>query len=121
MRYLLLALMGVLLPWSTASAERVCLERATGKVLEYQSHATEGTLLKNAVAAGFLLSDVEEREVTSQEWAALRETWIDAPARKDAEKDKPVEIPLSDFGAIAGGLAGAAALVVVARKKKGTP
>jgi hypothetical protein len=66
---------------SVAWADRVSIERATGKLLEYQSAATPGTLVANAVRAGYAEDHVEEREVTAQEWQALREAQIDAPAR----------------------------------------
>lgn len=36
-----------------------------------QSDATEGTLLQNAVKAGYNISDIEEKEVTKAEYAAI--------------------------------------------------
>lgn len=39
-------------------------------------------------------------------------------SQKRKDESEPIEIPLSDFGAVAGGLAGAASLVIVARKKR---
>ena len=50
---------------------RVCLVRATGKLIEYQSDATAGTLLRNAVSGGYLEADVEERVVTEAEYQSL--------------------------------------------------
>jgi len=47
---------------------RVCLEKATGKLIEMQSHATPGTLIQNAISAGYAETDVEEKEVTESEW-----------------------------------------------------
>ena len=117
MRGLLFLCVGSLFP-PVALAHRVLVEKGTGKLIEYQSHAREGTLLGNAQASGIDLNTVEEKDVTLEEWASIREQWIDKPARDQAEKDKPVEIPLSDFGALAGGIAGAASLVIVARRKK---
>lgn len=43
-------------------------------------------------------------------------TYLPLADRKRKEQER--EIPLSDFGGLAGGLAGAASLVIVARKKK---
>ena len=82
MRYLWVLFL-LTLPTS-AWAARVCVERGTGKLIEYQSHATPGTLLRNAKAAGYQEAQVEEREVTSAEWTALQEQWIDAPNRAAA-------------------------------------
>jgi hypothetical protein len=36
-----------------------------------QSRATEGTLIANALAAGYAEEDIEEKEVTAEEWAAI--------------------------------------------------
>lgn len=52
---------------------RISIQKSTGRVVEMQSHATPGTLAKNAVAAGFKKADVEEREVTPEEYYALVE------------------------------------------------
>ena len=114
----LLCLLGWGLP---VEAARVCVEKATGKLLEYQSAATPGTLLRNAMAAGLDVSTVEERDVTPQEWAMLKEEQLDKPAREQAEKDKPIEVPLDSFGAGAAGALvalGGKNLVLLARKKK---
>ena len=50
---------------------RVCLRKSDGAFIEAQSHATAGTLIANAVAAGYSASDIEEREVTAAECLAL--------------------------------------------------
>jgi hypothetical protein len=50
---------------------RICRVVATGIILEAQSHATEGILLQNAVNYGYQLADIEELEVTEDEYAAL--------------------------------------------------
>lgn len=50
---------------------RICTEKSTGKLIEMQSHATEGTLIQNAVNAGYAASDVEEKEVAEAEYVAL--------------------------------------------------
>ena len=52
---------------------RICKQLSTGKFLEAQSSATEGTLIKNAVRAGYAENDVRESVVSDAEWAALRE------------------------------------------------
>jgi len=61
---------------------RVCLEKSTGQLLEMQSAATEGTLIRNALRAGRLEADIEEKEVTADEWSVIKERWIDAPGRE---------------------------------------
>lgn len=50
---------------------RVCIEKSTGKLLEMQSDATAGTLLGNAIAAGFDPSLVEEREVNWADYSLI--------------------------------------------------
>lgn len=50
---------------------KICILKSTGAVLEMQSDATDGTLIKNAVSAGHSAADVEEREVTPAEYEAL--------------------------------------------------
>ena len=48
---------------------RVSIDNTTGLIIETQSHAREGTLISNALSAGF--TDVSELEVTEQELADL--------------------------------------------------
>jgi len=50
---------------------RICTETSTGKVLEMQSHGTPGTLIQNAVMAGHVAADVEEKVITDDEWVTL--------------------------------------------------
>ena len=90
MRWILLSVL-CLTGSHAAWAARVCLEKTTGKLIEYQSQATPGTLLRNAEASGYTADQVEEREVTPEAWAAIREEWIVKPARerrKDREADQ---------------------------------
>ena len=46
-------------------------KRSTGQALEFQSRATAGTVTQNAIDAGFLANDIEEREMTYDEFIAL--------------------------------------------------
>ena len=77
MRLLAFVLSVVVVP--VVWAEQVCLDKDTGALLEYQSHATPGTCTRNAVASGKDANDVVERDVTKAEWDAIRKTQIDAP------------------------------------------
>jgi len=54
---------------------RICIAKATGKLLEMQSDATEGTLIKNALSAGYLATDIEERKITDVEWSDPTAPW----------------------------------------------
>jgi hypothetical protein len=64
---------------------RVCLEKASGKLVEYQSgNAALGTLTKNAIACGKNAEDVIEKYVTAAEWAAIEEEQLKKPAREKA-------------------------------------
>ena len=63
---------------------RVCIERSSGKMIESQSGAAPyGTLVANAVGAGYAEEDVEEKVVTQEEWQQLYDfsqpepTWQD--------------------------------------------
>ncbi len=47
---------------------RISIEKSTSKVIEMQSNATAGTLIKNAVSAGYHANDVEERVITQAQW-----------------------------------------------------
>jgi hypothetical protein len=49
----------------------VCIHLGSGRMIESQSAATPGTLLKNAVLAGHRLADVEERRVGDEEYHRL--------------------------------------------------
>jgi hypothetical protein len=48
---------------------RVSIDNTTGLMIEMQSNPRVGTLIENALAAGF--TDVSEREVTEQEYQDL--------------------------------------------------
>lgn len=50
---------------------RISVQKSTGLLIEMQSLATEGTLLKNAVAMGYDANDIEERVSTDQEYKVL--------------------------------------------------
>lgn len=52
---------------------RICIDK-NGKLLEMQSHATEGTLITNAVNAGHFIGDIEEKVVTDEEFASIFRT-----------------------------------------------
>jgi len=54
---------------------RICIQKLTGKLIEMQSDATEGTLIQNALSAGFSPDDIEEREITEEEWADPNAQW----------------------------------------------
>ncbi len=50
---------------------RICVEKATGKILEMQSHGTEGILIKNMVKAGYVKADIEERIVSGTTYSDM--------------------------------------------------
>ena len=52
---------------------RVCIEKSTGRLIEMQSDATAGTLIQNAINAGFIEADIEEKEITQAEWQAIQD------------------------------------------------
>jgi hypothetical protein len=48
----------------------ICIVKATNQIIEMQSCATLGTLIGNAIAQGYNTEDIEEREVTPEEYKA---------------------------------------------------
>jgi hypothetical protein len=63
---------------------RVCIERSSGKMIESQSGvAPYGTLVANAVGAGYAAEDVEEKVVTQEEWKVLFDATIPTPTYAD--------------------------------------
>lgn len=72
---------------SPCYADRVCLEKSTGKLIEYQSgNAPLGTLTKNAENAGYKSQDILEKYITNEEWKVIKEEWIDKPVDEEAKK-----------------------------------
>jgi len=69
-----------------AYADRICIEKNTGKLIEYQSgDAPLGTLTKNALSAGYKLENIEEKYITYEDWLKIRDKQIIKPAK---ERDK---------------------------------
>lgn len=69
---------------------RICIVKSTKHILEMQSHATEGTLIQNALNAGYTLDQVEENVVDAAGYAsALAEdpVWIAEQAAIQAKAD----------------------------------
>jgi len=54
---------------------RICTQKSTGRFLEMQSDATEGTLIQNAVNAGFNAEDLEEKIITAEEFKEISLTF----------------------------------------------
>lgn len=51
---------------------RVCIRKSDGKMIESQSDSTPGTMIANAISAGYTADQVEERTVTAEEYEALK-------------------------------------------------
>jgi hypothetical protein len=67
---------------------KVAFRRSSGQVIpDFQSAATPEVLKANAVRAGIAASDVEVRDVTAAQFAALSGTWVsEAEAREAARR-----------------------------------
>lgn len=62
-------------------ADRVCIEKNTGKLIEYQSgDAPLGVLTQNAVNQGYKANNVVEKYVTPKEWERIKYDQITKPA-----------------------------------------
>jgi hypothetical protein len=46
----------------------ICVLKSTGAILEMQSDATTGTLIKNSIKSGFNERDLIEEKVTAEEY-----------------------------------------------------
>ncbi|MEH7521676.1 hypothetical protein V7149_00115 [Bacillus sp. JJ1503] len=66
---------------------RICLEKSTGLLIESQSFASEGTLIKNAIKNGFLESEVEEKVVSINEYQQILES-LPKPQQSLSEIEK---------------------------------
>ena len=68
-------------------ADMVILEKATGRLIEYQSaDGNLDTMLKNANNMGYAESEVEITYISKAEWEVIREEQIDKPARERKEQ-----------------------------------
>jgi hypothetical protein len=87
---------------------RICIEKATKKILEMQSEATAGTLIANAVRAGYAAKDIEEREVNATQYTSaqavcpvhIKEKADKEKAEQDKAKDEKDLKDLADGTAI---------------------
>jgi hypothetical protein len=77
---------------------RICIEKATKKILEMQSEATAGTLIANAVRAGYAEKDIEEKEVTTAQYASAKAVCpVHIKEKADKEKaDKEIKDAVDD-------------------------
>lgn len=109
---------------SVCYAERVCVQKSTGKLIEYQSGnvndlMADGTLppeeikenrlnslKQNAINAGYPADDIEVKEITPQEWEKIKYEQMTKPAqelarqreleRQIAESEIKIKLNLSD-------------------------
>lgn len=86
-------------------AGRILFDKSSNKYLVgwYQSGATKGLLLKNAVNCKVDITNLEEREITDKEWSEIWNKYILIPlnqekALKDAKKDTKKEELKKKFG-----------------------
>ncbi len=85
---------------------RVCIEKATNKVIEVQSGGETSdhldTLKQNAIKAGFSADAVEVKFVTDQEYQALLDADVGANAEKvkNEAKGSLVQIDLQSIRSI---------------------
>jgi len=93
MKYLisLILIFGLVGLVSICYADRVCLEKSTEKLIEYQSgDAPLGTLTQNAINGGYKKEDVEEKYVTQAEWEVIKHNWITKPAQEKVKQKEEI-------------------------------
>ena len=68
---------------------RICRVKDTGKLIEAQSgdSATTGTLITNAVNAGYVAADIEEVVVSESEWATIFQDEVSTPNKKTRDEE----------------------------------
>jgi hypothetical protein len=71
---------------------RICILKTSGKLLEAQSLATEGTLIRNALNAGYTFDQVEERVITDAEFEAMLDSSPDVIAKEALEAQRLQDI-----------------------------
>lgn len=71
---------------------KICIEKPTNKLIEMQSDATAGTLIQNAVNAGYAESEIEEREVTQEEFQAILDAQPKPPIEPTLEEKNRADI-----------------------------
>ena len=65
---------------------RICIHKTTKHILEMQSDAVEGTLIQNAINAGYALVDIEEKEVDEAGYEAAKAIDPDEIALKEKQE-----------------------------------
>ena len=76
---------------------RICIQKSTGKFLEGQSHATEGTLINNALGQGYARVDLEERVVDDATFEAILEAGKTQEQKDKQEKEKLISNKIRDL------------------------
>lgn len=72
-------------------ADRICIEKSTGKIIELQSgNALLGTLTKNAVNSGYKESDVQEKYITDSEWKVIEQEQIIKPREEMKKQEEAI-------------------------------
>ena len=88
MKSIIICLSLILIP-TLVFADRVCLEKSTSELIEYQSgDAPLGTLTQNAINAGYKKEDIIEKYVTKEEWQQIKYEQIEKPAKDKADAEK---------------------------------
>ena len=79
---------------------RVCVKKGSNELIEMQSGATAGTLIKNATNNGYSAMEVKEIEITEQEWETIYKPKlvdVDAIKVKQLIKDKQKELAIKEL------------------------
>ena len=73
---------------------RVCIRKSDNKLIEFQSGIDKNgrkVLEENAVRAGYLIEDIEEKEVTAKEYAALQAAIVLTPEQLEQKRKSGIE------------------------------
>ena len=74
--------------------KRICIEKSTGKLIEFQSgNAPLGTLTENAVASGYKKSEVEEKYTEDNlQTALLKHETLEEKNKREEKENKLIVI-----------------------------
>lgn len=82
----------IVLTWAMpVAAGQVCLEKGTGKLIEYQSDGRPGTCTQNALQSGYTTNQVEERTMGKDEINVLLDAQFVKPAKEAQEAKRVVK------------------------------
>ena len=76
---------------------RICIQKSTGRYIEGQEHAREGTLINNAIKQGYDPNDLKEEVVDDATFRAILEQKKTQGQKDREEKEKLIKNKIRDL------------------------